>query len=218
MTKESFFNPYTQREERYCQTWATSFVTTQVLSVLSVLMVVSINLLLARILNVLVIMEKHHTQTAQVVSRVTKVFLAQFFNTALLLIIINANLDYFFDSPESISLDSFPILNGKYSDFSPSWYMDVGVSLILTMIINTFSPHVYVVFNYVFVEAQRFADRSFSFDYSLTRQDTQRDLEAFYRGPQFDLAYRYAQSLTTVFITYLVRSSMHKGFRGSSDH
>ncbi|KAJ0404203.1 hypothetical protein P43SY_002046 [Pythium insidiosum] len=208
MTKESFFNPYTQREELYCQKWATSFVTTQVLSVLSVLMVVSINVLLARILNVLVIMEKHHTQTAQVVSRVTKVFLAQFFNTALLLIIINANLDYFFDDPEALSLDSFPILNGKYSDFSPGWYMDVGVSLILTMIINTFSPHVYVVFNYLLGEAQRFADRSFSFDYSLTRQDTQRDLEAFYRGPQFDLAYRYAQSLTTIFITYLFSAGM----------
>jgi ABC-type sugar transport system permease subunit len=203
MTQEAFFNPVTNRDEFYCKTWATSFIKTQLLSMLSVVMVVLVNVLLARILNVLVAMEKHHTESSQVVSRITKVFIAQFCNAALLMVVINANLSYFVDD-QSIALSSFAILNGKYSDFTPAWYNDVGIALMLTMIINTFSPHMYVVVHYIAMEAKRFYDRGFSFDYSITRQDTQRDLDALYRGPKFDLAARYAQTLTSIFITYLV--------------
>ncbi|KAF1331981.1 Methyltransferase, partial [Globisporangium splendens] len=207
MTQEAFFNPVTNRDEFYCKTWATSFIKTQLLSMLSVVMAVLVNVLLARILNVLVAMEKHHTESSQVVSRITKVFLAQFCNTALLMVVINANLNYFVDD-QSIALSSFAILNGKYSDFTPAWYNDVGVALMLTMIIKAFSPHVYVVVHYVAMEAKRFYDRGFSFNYSITRQDTQRDLDALYRGPKFDLAARYAQTLTSIFITYLFSAGM----------
>ncbi|KAJ8574940.1 hypothetical protein ON010_g4271 [Phytophthora cinnamomi] len=58
------------------------------------------------------------------------------------------------------------------------------------------------------LKARRFIDRGFSFDHSLTKQDTQRDLEALYRGPKFDLAARYAQSLTSIFITYMFSAGM----------
>ncbi|TMW68688.1 hypothetical protein Poli38472_006156 [Pythium oligandrum] len=207
MTHEVFYNPTTKTSELYCKSWATSYVTTQALSGLSVFMVVCINILLARILNVLVTMEKHHTHSGQVVSHVVKVFLAQFCNTAILVVIINANLNYFFEN-KTIGFESFPILNGKYADLSPGWYNDVGVSIILTMIVNTYSPHIYVIFDYVRLEAKRLMDRGFSFNYSLTKQDTQHDLEALYRGPKFDLASRYAQSLTSVFITYLFSAGM----------
>ncbi|RLN67267.1 hypothetical protein BBJ28_00014758, partial [Nothophytophthora sp. Chile5] len=87
-----------------------------------------------------------------------------------------------------------------------AWYNDVGVALMLTMIVNSFSNHAYVLASYVKLKTRRFYDRGFSFDHSVTRQDTQRDLEALYRGTKFDLAARYAQSLTSIFISYLVRS------------
>jgi hypothetical protein len=189
----------------YCSLWARSFITAQGLSILAILIVVIINALLSQILQVLVALEKHHTESAQVVSRVTKVFMAQFCNTAILMVVINANLDYFVEDNQPISLSSFQIFNGKYSDFSPEWYSDVGVALMLTMVINAFVPHIWVLITYFKLEFQRFADRGYSFDYSITKQDTQRDLESLYRGPKFDLAIRYAQTLTIVSITYLVR-------------
>ncbi|GMF10554.1 unnamed protein product [Phytophthora lilii] len=213
MMYEGFYNPEAGQDEMLCRTWATTFVTTQALSIASVLLVVAVNLLLARILNGLVAMEKHHTQSSLVVSRVTKVFLAQFCNTALLMLAINANANYFSSSSTvsetgtgGFSLGSLQVLNGEYSDFSADWYNDVGVALMLTMIINSFSTHAYLLANYVMLKARRFVDRGYSFDHSLTRQDTQRDLEALYRGPKFDLAARYAQSLTSIFITYMVSS------------
>ncbi|KAG7402115.1 hypothetical protein PHYBOEH_005678 [Phytophthora boehmeriae] len=200
-----------------CRSWATTYITTKVLSTAAVLLVVAVNLILARVLNALVAMEKHHTRSSRVVSRVTKVFIAQFCNTALLMLVINANGDYF-SSPKTasktgtssggFSLGSLNMLNGEYSDFSADWYNDVGVALMLTIIINSLSTHVYLLVNYISLKARRFVDRGYSFDHSLTRQDTQRDLETLYRGPKFDLAARYAQSLTTVFITYSFSAGM----------
>ncbi|ETO72246.1 hypothetical protein F444_11601 [Phytophthora nicotianae P1976] len=216
MMYESFYNPETGEDEMLCRSWATTFVTTQILSIASVLLVVAVNLILARILNALVALEKHHTQSSQVVSRVTKVFLAQFCNTALLMLVINANTNYFSSSPTvsettsagGFSLGILEILNGEYSDFSADWYNDVGVTLMLTMILNSFSTHLYLLANYIMLKARRFIDRGYSFDHSLTKQDTQRDLEALYRGPKFDLAARYAQSLTSIFITYMFSAGM----------
>ncbi|KAK1947929.1 hypothetical protein P3T76_000219 [Phytophthora citrophthora] len=217
MMYESFDNPETEGNDLLCRSWATTLVTTQVLSIASVLLVVAVNLILARILNGLVALEKHHTESSLVVSRVTKVFLAQFCNTALLMLVINANANYFSKattvpetgtSNEGFSLGALQILDGEYSDFSADWYNDVGVALMLTMIINSFSTHTYVLANYIVLKARRFIDRGYSFDHSLTKQDTQRDLEALYRGPKFDLAARYAQSLTSIFITYMASSHL----------
>ncbi|KAF4040526.1 Calcium-activated chloride channel [Phytophthora infestans] len=216
MMYESFYNPETGEDKILCRSWATTFVTTQVLSIASVLLVVAVNLILARILNALVALEKHHTESSLVVSRVTKVFLAQFCNTALLMLVINANANYFSSSPTvsettstgGFSLGVLNLLDGEYSDFSANWYNDVGVALMLTMILNSFSTHVYLLANYFILKAWRFIDRGYSFDHSLTKQDTQRDLEALYRGPKFDLAARYAQSLTSIFITYMFSAGM----------
>ncbi|RLN51945.1 hypothetical protein BBJ29_002933 [Phytophthora kernoviae] len=217
MLYEGFYNPETGEDEMLCRSWATTLITTQVLSTAAVLLVVAVNLILARVLNALVAMEKHHTQSNLVVSRVTKVFIAQFCNTALLMLAINANGNYFSSSETSaetgtssggFSLGSLRVLNGEYSDFSADWYNDVGVALMLTMIINSFSTHAYLLIRYIALKARRFVDRGYSFDHTLTRQDTQRDLETLYRGPKFDLAARYAQSLTSIFITYLFSAGM----------
>ncbi|KAL8005362.1 putative anoctamin, 10TM putative phosphate transporter, cytosolic domain-containing protein [Plasmopara halstedii] len=214
---ETFYNPLTGRSDMLCRTWATTFARTQILSIASVLLVVAVNLVLARILDGLVTVEKHHTESSLVVSRVRKVFLAQFCNTALLMLVINANADYFLkpsanpqtgSTAEDFSFGMLKFLDGEYSDFSASWYNDVGAALMLTMIINSFSSHFYVLADSIFLKARRFIDRGYSFDHSLTKQDIQRDLETLYRGPKFDLASRYAQSLTTIFITYMFSAGM----------
>lgn len=210
MNEEFDINPLTGAAHKYCKAWAKSFLTAQSLSVASVLMVVIVNLVLTKILQFLVKMEKYHTESAHIISQVIKIFLAQLCNTALLVIIINANIQSFYPTKHmtSINVSSFQFLSGKYGDFSAEWYQDVGVSLMLTMIINILSPHLNTFVTYLRLEIKRFWDRGCTFDYSRTKQDTQRDLDTLYRGPKFDLAQRYAQILTTIFITYLLSAGM----------
>jgi len=64
------------------------------------------------------------------------VLLLQFFNTGLLILIVNADL-----------ADVSPLLAkffyGGYYDYSPTWYENVGNTLLHTMFLNAFMPLVF---------------------------------------------------------------------------
>ncbi|RHY34758.1 hypothetical protein DYB32_000693 [Aphanomyces invadans] len=204
----NFVDHRTGTSAKYCDSWGTQYLEIQALMVASVLIVVVINACLTPVLRYLVLKQKSHTRSGVVVATVTKIFIAQFFNTALIVLLLNANMDDVMDNSAGASINGIKIFTGKYSDFSVSWYNDVGISLMLTMIINMVSPHAGVFITYVVLEIKRFADRSFSFDWTITHQETQRDLEALYRGPEFDLASRYSVVINTIFITLLFSSGM----------
>ena len=64
------------------------------------------------------------------------VFLVLFFNTGLLILLVNANL-----SEMSSLLGS--IFNGVYYDYSPDWYVKIGYTLVQTMLVNAFMPIIF---------------------------------------------------------------------------
>ncbi|CAK4137110.1 unnamed protein product [Aphanomyces euteiches] len=198
-----FVDRRTGSSQKYCDTWGTQYLEINALMVASVWIVVIINACLTPILRLLVLKQKSHTRSGVVVATVYKIFIAQFFNTALIVLLLNANMDDVMSDGAGATIAGFKLFSGKYSDFSVNWYNDIGISLMLTMIINMVSPHADVFITYVIMEMKRFIDRGFSFDFSITRQDTQRDLEALYRGPEFDLASRYSVVMNTLFITLL---------------
>ncbi|KAH9129907.1 hypothetical protein AeMF1_000070 [Aphanomyces euteiches] len=203
-----FVDRRTGSSQKYCDTWGTQYLEINALMVASVWIVVIINACLTPILRLLVLKQKSHTRSGVVVATVYKIFIAQFFNTALIVLLLNANMDDVMSDGAGATIAGFKLFSGKYSDFSVNWYNDIGISLMLTMIINMVSPHADVFITYVIMEMKRFIDRGFSFDFSITRQDTQRDLEALYRGPEFDLASRYSVVMNTIFITLLFSSGM----------
>jgi hypothetical protein len=61
------------------------------------------------------------------------VFVVQFFNTALLLLLVNANLSEQFGFLGKI-------FKGKISDFDSYWFGDLGKNLVMAMIYNTVFP------------------------------------------------------------------------------
>jgi hypothetical protein len=62
--------------------------------------------------------------------------LALFANTGLVLILSSAN---FYGSSKEWYV--FPYIgNGQYSDYKNEWYLTVGKQIVLTMVINSFSP------------------------------------------------------------------------------
>jgi len=58
------------------------------------------------------------------------VFAAQFFNTAILVLLVYANFSEF-------GITSF---DGPFYDYQPSWYSIVGYKIVQTMLINAFFP------------------------------------------------------------------------------
>jgi len=65
------------------------------------------------------------------------VFYAQFFNTGLLLTLVNANMTE--HKPKFITQFFY---SGKFRDYEPQWYANVGKMIVQTMAINSIMPYV----------------------------------------------------------------------------
>lgn len=68
----------------------------------------------------------------------SKLFLFELISIAFLILLVNAKV------PELNLPDYFPILSGKFADFTVGWYRNVGTTLILAMIVNIFVPHLVI--------------------------------------------------------------------------
>ena len=75
----------------------------------------------------------YHTESQEVSSIMTSIFISTFFNTAILLLIMNANTQY--------TILYWIPLRGEYTDLTENWYLQLGPSLILTMSINAVYPY-----------------------------------------------------------------------------
>lgn len=75
-------------------------------------------------------------KTEEKASSIVKMFLVQFINTGLVILLVNAKIS-------EIKLpEQFPIFAGRFTDFTVEWYKNVGATISLTMFINVFTPHI----------------------------------------------------------------------------
>ena len=80
--------------------------------------------------------------TKQVAGAFSKMWILQYFNTAILLILINNNLS---DSGlimtflNTLGLNGI-FFNGDYGDFTTEWYSVVGITIFTTAFINGLTP------------------------------------------------------------------------------
>ena len=144
-----------------------------------------VNFFLKVILKIIVKFERRHDKTEEVVSTTLVLFVVTFINTAIILLIVNINLDLGLP-------DYFPIFAGDYDEFTVEWYRTIGSSIVVTMIIGIFSPHINNSISWILNALKRWFDRGFSLDYSKTKQLFQIDYESKYIGATFNMEYRYS--------------------------
>ncbi|KAF4316409.1 hypothetical protein JM18_006893 [Phytophthora kernoviae] len=150
--------------------------------------VVIVNFLLNSILHIFAVFERHTSESARTITVSIRMFGAQFLNTALIVIIVNAYLGLS-DVPLAGEL-----LNGKYQDFVRAWYPTVGMGIATTMLLNAFLPQ-FTLFGkmYVISPFQRW--------YNHRSVRTQASMDKLYAGPPFDISGRYPMVLNSVFVT-----------------
>lgn len=125
------------------------------------------------------------------------VFVVQFFNTALLLLVVNANL-----AEQGFPLNMFSSSRGL-SDFSHLWFSDIGVTLTGAMLFNVYWPIVeFFVFGSM-RQAFRLLDRGFSCNKNKTKKTTIQLYVELYSGPVFFIHYKYSAILNIVFVTMM---------------
>ena len=108
--------------------------------------------------------QKFHTKTEEKASSTIKMFMIQFINTGLVILIVNAKVS-------EVNLpDFFPVFDGNYTDFTVEWYRVVGTTISLTMIINIISPHIGAFIKIFLKSIKRCLDRSCSCDKRKTKK------------------------------------------------
>ena len=90
------------------------------LNLLVSLLVVVFNIILVKISERLIRYIKFGTQSSEQAALLRVAFLAQFFNSGILIVLVNMNYD------EHLHEEMQGYIQGKYYDYQPNWYREVG--------------------------------------------------------------------------------------------
>jgi len=94
----------------------------------------------------------------------TSIFIVQFFNTAILLILTNANT-------EAAGLGFLPF-KGMYADLTFEWYNDIGSSFIITIFTASIFPVIEFCIAFGMKLAFKFLDRGCKCSGDTTKKNT----------------------------------------------
>jgi hypothetical protein len=136
------------------------------------------------------------TYSEQLRSITNAIFIAQFFNTGILLLLVNANFN-------EVGLPGGSIFKGPYYDYVPYWYVAVGYRLTQTMIINAMLPLAIAPLGVFLKNRSKKSDRSGTDDeYSTKISNLNRYIE-LYSGPEYDIHFKYSGVLNILYVTMM---------------
>ncbi|CAD7963011.1 unnamed protein product [Amoebophrya sp. A120] len=175
-----------------CETYFYDTIAVILLGVAMSLVVVVLNIVLKNILLGITSWERPATISLLEKGCVTKVFLAQFVNTALIIILLNAK------PFRDVSMN---LTKGDYNDYSHRWYATVGAAIALTLAINVFSPHGIDV-------AKSGLQRLKISCLANCCARSEQDLQGIFKPPAFEYSARCGAVLNTLFTTLLFAPGM----------
>ncbi len=126
----------------------------------------------------------------------SSIFVVQFFNTAILLLLTNANT-------KLMGLTFIP-LEGRYPDLTMEWYWDIGASIGLTMVINMCFPVIELCIALTIKTLLRLLDKNFrTFNKYVTKKKTIQQYVNLYAGPVYLMHFKYSSIMNVTFITFM---------------
>lgn len=156
-------------------------------------MIIGINYVLRLFIIKLIIFIGKDTETEQTRLTTNGIFIVQFFNTAILLLLCNANLYE----------QGLGLFNGKLSDFDAIWFNDIGSTLVGAMMFNVYWPAMEFSVWLGYRIGFRMLDRCFRCDKHNTKKITIQQYVELYSGPTFFIHYKYSSILNITFVTMM---------------
>mmetsp|Transcript_19394 Transcript_19394/g.41654 ORF Transcript_19394/g.41654 Transcript_19394/m.41654 type:complete len:1063 (+) Transcript_19394:126-3314(+) len=168
-----------------CADWLTNIGTGIAISVGATLIVVVINILCKGTLLRLAEEEKPLSESDLNASKMTKIWALQTLNTGFVIFAVN------FSPPDGMPFGF--IFLGEYSDAVRGWYAVVGAALLMNMLANSVTPGGTSIVGMLMGWCCRRRGGP--------KAKHQAELLKLYENPDFDIAAKFAQLLTTVFVT-----------------
>ena len=170
-----------------CKDWMNLYLQTNSLNIGIIIVIPLVNSILVIILRFLTQFERNKTVSADKISDITKIFLMQMINTGLILLLVNLNIKSIKDT-----IPNFPLFTGKYDDMSPAWFHDIGTTILFSLILNVFVPHLTIILSNGITICKRCCDSGCE---CIGQQSTLRKKEysQLYIGPEFLIDCRYSE-------------------------
>ena len=159
--------------------------------------IIIVNTILKTVIIKLITWIGEDTVSEQLSSITNGVFYAQFFNTGILILMVNANMTEY--SPQAITKN----LEGPYTDYMPIWYAEVGSKIVTTMLINSILPYVGLVTGFLVPKLKRLLDSKFSGDPYKTKKTSMAAYKDLYSGADYVIHFKYSGVLNIVYITMM---------------
>jgi hypothetical protein len=185
-----------------CESWMVSFIEYNSVFIVISIIVPILGSVLILLMKWLSHFEKNKTMTQQLTSSMWKMFILQFINTGLVIVLVNVYI-----GPVKNWWKDFPMFTGNYEDFDPSWYSDVGTTINFTMFINIFVPHLSAFMGVFLNFLKRCSDGGCSGG-KRTKKTNKKEYLDLYTGPNFGIDIRYAQLLTFIFVSLVYSSGI----------
>jgi len=154
-----------------------------------------INQIIRRVTIDLVMTIGYDTHSEQVTAITNGVFAAQFFNTAILVLLVYANFAEF----------GWELFKGPFYDFTPQWYAVVGYQIVQTMILNALMPLVTETVPILIGWLAQRHDQGWTLDeqqrlYKTKTTQIYQYLD-LYSGPTFIIHFKYSVILNVTYVT-----------------
>lgn len=169
----------------------------KVLALSVTVVVVAVNVILKKIVVLLVSWIGEDTVSEQLASVVKGAFIGQFFNTGFIILIVNANLS------EHEPKEFFRIFKGPFYDYMPQWYIDVGLKIVTTYLVQGLMPYINVVKEFTIAGLKRKVDQKCSGNRFKTRAHTMQLYKGVYTGKNWMIHFKYSDALNITFLAML---------------
>ena len=169
------------------------------------MMIVGVNFVLRIILTDLIKSLRLRVITAETNYTMVSIFVGQFVNTAVLLLLNSANFKDVDGGKGPLSL-VFSV--GELTDFNVEWYRSVGSVIQQTMFMTALWPIIEFGIFWSLMNFSRWYDRGFGSDTFSTNMPTVQAYIDLYAGPEYLIHYRYATILLNIGVAFLYGTSM----------
>lgn len=168
-------------------------------------LIVGVNFVLKVILVDLIKSLRLKTVTLETNYTMVTIFVGQFVNTAVLIVLNNANFKDFDGGNGPLSMVFF---TGTETDFTVNWYKVVGTTIMRTMTSQAIWPLIEFGMFYSILNFTRCLDRKFGSDSFVTSQPTVQAYIDIYSGPAYLIHYRYAAILLQIGVAFCYGCTM----------
>ena len=169
------------------------------------MIIVAVNFILKVMLTNMVAGLRLKTMTKETDITMIAIFVGQFVNTAILLVLNNANFN---DFDEGIGPLSTIFFVGTETDFSVNWYRQVGGLLIATLITQALWPLIEIAMFGGMWWGMQYLDRDMGSDSYKTKMPTAQAYVDLYAGPVYLIHYRYSMILLHISCAFLYGTCM----------